>query len=82
MGEYIDYLRAWFKSKPTSLDFGSFVQVLKMTIRAMEENEKDTAKLQAQVDALNAALAVLENQMAVGAAKIAKLESDVSILKG
>ena len=39
MGEYVDYLKAWFASKPTSFNVSSFVQLFKILIRGMEELE-------------------------------------------
>jgi len=67
-------LKEWLKSKPTKIDQGTFLQMMLLAARAIDEVEKDNAQLKAQVNALEAALAVVEN-------KIPTVESRLMVLE-
>ena len=67
-------LKEWLKSKPTKIDYGTITQLLLLAARAIDEIEKDNAQLKAQVDALEAALAVVENKMPTVESRLMVLE--------
>lgn len=67
-------LKEWLKSKPTKIDQGTFLQMMLLAARAIDEVEKDNAQLKAEVNALETGLTLIEN-------KIPTVESRLTVLE-
>jgi len=74
MSESLNALKEWLRSKPSKMDWGSFLQMIILAVRAIYELENENAQLKAEVNALSAALAVVEN-------KIPTVESRLTVLE-
>jgi hypothetical protein len=74
MGDQSQLLKSWIASKPTQVDNGVILQMFKVMVRALDENDKEYAQLKAEVNALSASLGVAENQITTLQGRVTVME--------
>lgn len=75
MGDSNTALKEWLRSKPTKIDQGTFLQMMKLAAKALDEADSDIAQLKTALNASDAALATAENQITDLAGRVALLEA-------
>ena len=75
MGEFSNLVKQWLASMPTKVDIPTLLMMLRVLVRAHDEQDKTIETMKTVINAQEASLSVAEN-------KIAALELDVATLKG